>query len=354
MGEKTWSESVPKPWIKSNYGLRFSPAASLGHGAPSVAKGLSIASQHRVSSKLCQLKQRDGICPLTKEEIQKIWKQAARIQPVEMAHIDSLSSFMNQCTKHLEMLPGTLQEKAVSKASTKKEASHLHGVSRLAETATAKKYSCNPFLVSTLSSLQARPCSDDGASTNDDGAASDVSEDECLPNECYDDKNLAFLMQDLRTVHNREYYFTEKSDAATKRLQKVTGLNLSDHNWITPQVLTELLASCPNISTLKLARCQVDESLASVIGSCYKISTLDLSHTKELSSLVFLQNLEALKVLRLSGCRTAVTDPMVGCITSSPGLEVLHLSGCSQLTNEGLYVLGRYLENLREVDFSDC
>lgn len=72
---------------------------------------------------------------------------------------------------------------------------------------------------------------------------------------------------------------------------------------------------------------------------CSRISTLDLSHTKELSSLVSLQNLEvgrlghegkrtdlylsgkqklhlvlvrpqALKVLRLSGCRTAVTDSM--------------------------------------------
>lgn len=138
MGEKTWSESVARPWIKNNYGLRFSRAASLSHGAPPVAKGMSVVAQHRVSSKLCQLKQRDGVCHLTKDEIHRIWKQAARIQPAEMAHIDSLSSFMNQCTKHLEMLPGTLQEKALSKASSKKEASHLHGVSRLAETAVAK------------------------------------------------------------------------------------------------------------------------------------------------------------------------------------------------------------------------
>lgn len=118
--------------------------------------------------------------------------------------------------------------------------------------------------------MQARTGPDDEAAIHDDDAASDISEDECLPNECYDDRNFAFLLQDLRTVHNREYYFTEKSEAAAKRLQKISGLNLSDHRWLSPQVVTELLAFCPNIATLKLARCQVDDSLLDAISSCYK------------------------------------------------------------------------------------
>lgn len=141
MGEKTWNEGVTTPWVKSNYGLGSSTANRQSQRSPSAGKGMSAVAQHRVASKLCQLKQRDGICHLTREEIHRIWNQAARIQPVETAHVDSLSSFMNQCTKHLEMLPSTFQAKTVPKTSPKKEVSALHAVSRLADTAVAKSIS---------------------------------------------------------------------------------------------------------------------------------------------------------------------------------------------------------------------
>ncbi|KEP67535.1 UNVERIFIED_CONTAM: hypothetical protein HHA_225955 [Hammondia hammondi] len=269
------------------------------------------------------------------------WKKAARIQPVNLTRTDGIIDFIEKCTDRIEKLHDDHDDRApeTSIKGFPLHEKHLHSASREDGSEQAEKTRGARLAPLKVNALESHEKVHQDAAATDTGQKCDLATEEYLPNECYDDQSLTFLLHDFRLIHRREYFFTGKNQIVLERLQRLTALTISDHWWLSPEVIKQILSFSQNLVVLELSGCRVDHAVAQALRSCTRLTALDLSYTKTLRSLASLQYLEELKVLRLSGCDQAVTDSMVANITFSSGLEVLHLSGCSQLTNEGLGII---------------
>ncbi|KFH13235.1 hypothetical protein TGVAND_225955 [Toxoplasma gondii VAND] len=277
-------------WIKNNYLPKVAAGKAASVTEWQISESARESHAHR-ASELNQVKS-DKVTSVHAGS-QNPWKRAARIQPVNLTRTDGIIDFMEKCTNRIEELHDDLDDRAPETPikGLPLHEKHLHSASPEDGSERAEKTGGARLAPLKVNALESRAGHPDAAATATRQKC-DLATEEYLPNECYDDQSLTFLLHDFRLIHEREYFFTGNNQIVLERLQHLTALTISDHWWLSPEVIKQILSFSRNLAVLELSGCRVDHAVAQALRGCTRLNALDLSYTKTLRSLASLQYLE--------------------------------------------------------------
>eukprot|EP00729_Bicosta_minor_P015196 gene15196-24217_t len=154
----------------------------------------------------------------------------------------------------------------------------------------------------------------------------------------------------------------ETAVSVVKNFAVVTTLDLSWCGMVTDKGLAGVAANCSRLLSLSLKFCRsvTDEGLAAVAGAggCNKLLEIDLSGLYLITDkgiaaiLAGCPDLAALSLARL----TSVTDATLKVVASGGGatLQALTVADCEQVTDAGVAVLSDSMEVLAQLDLGGC
>lgn len=138
------------------------------------------------------------------------------------------------------------------------------------------------------------------------------------------------------------------------QIPRLAGLDLSQ----TPEFSEHVFAIPPKLKELNLSSCpwlNLD-ILNRIIEICPKLSSLKLNRNDQLpyQSWTLLQKLPQLLKLEIADSIYLKDNELGILVNSCSQLEVLNLSGCSQLSRQAFFELAHTMTNLRELDLKKC
>ncbi|GAB4837219.1 hypothetical protein Ancab_002123 [Ancistrocladus abbreviatus] len=169
-----------------------------------------------------------------------------------------------------------------------------------------------------------------------------------------------------------------ETDLLPKFLPRFPNLiRIETSTWITNQDIEFVVRTCPKLEVLNLnfqrrygdhyddesdeylAFNDVDDvGLCSIAKGCARLSKVLLRNRKRVSDVGVISlvgNLRNLSCLNLTGC-SQVTDQALKVIGEVGLIRILNLRGCSSITDEGLgcLVRGSVRKSLEKLDIADC
>lgn len=145
--------------------------------------------------------------------------------------------------------------------------------------------------------------------------------------------------------------FVEEPLAKQPRGEHVRVLNLSFVGSIDDRALEVICGSCPELETLNLAGCVLvtDAGVTVLSSTCGHIKSLGVSFVKRVSdaALCTMADYLWLEDLDLSGCSNVTDDGIEVLCLEFAGLAKLDLSGCTKLSDAAMESIARHSEYMR-------
>eukprot|EP00929_Paragymnodinium_shiwhaense_P018080 TRINITY_DN12804_c0_g1_i1.p1 TRINITY_DN12804_c0_g1~~TRINITY_DN12804_c0_g1_i1.p1 ORF type:complete len:487 (+),score=108.98 TRINITY_DN12804_c0_g1_i1:70-1530(+) len=133
-------------------------------------------------------------------------------------------------------------------------------------------------------------------------------------------------------------------------------LCLADHSWFEPELLERLGRMVPKLRELSLRNTRATDAAVAAFGTnCPELRKLDVSECR-ITDLSCVGMLPDLRELRASGCDKAVNAAVVASLRTARHLELLDLSHCSGVDDEGLIALASEggVQHITHLDLSSC
>ncbi|XP_062203957.1 F-box/LRR-repeat protein 3-like isoform X2 [Phragmites australis] len=146
--------------------------------------------------------------------------------------------------------------------------------------------------------------------------------------------------------------------AEVARMRRLQRLSLSRCKAVTDMGLGCVAVGCSDLRELSLKWCLgvTDLGLELLALKCKKLTTLDLSYTMVTKErFASIMKLPKLEVLALVGC-VGIDDDALGCLEKvcNKSLQVLDISNCQNVTDEGVSSVLKSIPNLLELNLSYC
>lgn len=161
-----------------------------------------------------------------------------------------------------------------------------------------------------------------------------------------------FVQELIEKKASIPYTFPPQFEGARRNVQQ---LSLEHCKNITPDILRELHRCFPNLTSLNLKGCNINDEAVQIIASQWKqLRNLNLRSCFAITNAACasLASLTQLRTLNLFGC-SSIDDAGLGFLAPLTQLQDLNLSNCGRITDAGLAFLAS-LTQLRILNLSAC
>jgi len=167
-------------------------------------------------------------------------------------------------------------------------------------------------------------------------------------------KHIASSCHGLRVLFMEECKITDDGIFAMScGLRSLESLSLAYNKEITDAAM-QFLSHCSNLTTLDLSysRNVTIPAINASLRAWPKLKTLNLRGFTNFVSEALVH--PGLQVLNLSWCKNLTDVALHGIVDGCPMLESLHLAWCTKITSNSVHVLGKRAQHLRVLNIRGC